>query len=263
LASLSPWSFVVAVKLHHKTDGGGPRVLLLHAVGIDLTFLDAVAAALANEFTVLRADLRGHGKSPYAPAAGLVDYADDVHALLADLNFAPCAVVGFAFGGMVTQALAVAYPQDARALVIASCPSSQTPESAKVVAQRGVDATRDGIGSILDVTMRRWFNDAFVDAGGDAAVRQRLLSTDVRGWADAWAAMATIDTAPRLKEIRVPTLCLVGELDKSTPPPIVQKTAESIPGARFTVLAGAPHMPFIEQPAETARVVGDFLRTTR
>jgi 3-oxoadipate enol-lactonase len=250
----------MTVKLHHRIDRGGPRVTLLHAVGIDLTFLGAVAATLAKEFTVLRADLRGHGRSPYEPAAGLADYADDVHALLTRLDFAPCAVAGFAFGGMVTQALAVNYPQDVRAICIASCPSAQTPESAKVVAQRGADAKRDGIGSILDVTMRRWFNDAFVDAGGDAAVRERLLTTDVRGWADAWRAMATIDTAPRLKEITVPALCLVGELDKSSPPPVVQKIADAIPGARFAVIPGAPHMPFIEQPAETARVVSGFLR---
>jgi 3-oxoadipate enol-lactonase len=251
----------MTVRLHHRIDGNGPRVTLLHAVGIDLTFLDAVAAALAKEFTVLRADLRGHGKSPYQPAAGLADYADDVHALLTELNFAPCAVAGFAFGGMVTQALAVKYPQDVRAIVIASCPSAQTPESATIVAQRGIDAKRDGIGSILDVTMRRWFNDAFVDAGGDAAVRARLLTADVNGWADAWTAMATIDTAPRLKEIAVPALCLVGERDKSSPPPVVQRIADAIPGARFAVIPGAPHMPFIEQPAETAKVVGDFLRS--
>ena len=250
----------MTVKLHHRIDGNGPRVLLLHAVGIDLTFLDAVTGSLAKEFTVLRADLRGHGRSPYEPAAGLADYADDVHALLTDLHFAPCAVAGFAFGGMVTQALAVNHPQDVRAIVIASCPSAQTPESAGIVAQRGADAKRDGIGSILDVTMRRWFNDAFVDAGGDAAVRERLLSTDINGWADAWSAMATIDTAPRLKEIKVPALCLVGEFDKSSPPPVVRRIADAIPGARFAVISGAPHMPSIEQPAETARVVGGFLR---
>jgi pimeloyl-ACP methyl ester carboxylesterase len=53
---------------------------------------------------------------------------------------------------------------------------------------------------------------------------------------------------------------MVGELDKSSPPPVVRKIADAIPGARFAVIPGAPHMPFIEQPAETARVVGSFLR---
>lgn len=250
----------MTVKLHHRIDGSGPRVLLLHAVGIDLTFLDAVASQLAKDFTVLRTDLRGHGKSPYAPVTSLTNYADDVHALLTELDFAPCAVAGFAFGGIVTQALAVRYPQDIRALVIASCPFAHTDESAQNVKQRGSDALRDGIGSILDVTMRRWFNDDFVDRGGDKAVRERLLTTDVRGWADAWNAMGSIDTAPRLKEIKVPTLCLVGEKDKSSPPPVLEGMAALIPGARFHVIAGAPHMPFIEQPEETAKVVGEFFR---
>ena len=249
------------MKLNHRVDGSGPHVLLLHAVGVDLTFLDAVTAALTRDFTVLRADLRGHGKSPYAPAVSLEDFADDVHMLLADLNFAPCAVAGFAFGGMVTQALAIKYPQDVRALVISSCTSEQTPESAKAVAARGTDARRDGIASLLDVTMQRWLNDSFRLRGGDAATRARLLSTDVRGWADAWHAMAAIDTAPRLREIKAPTLCLVGEFDKSTPPPIMKAIADRIPGSRYQIMPGGPHMLFIEQPEETARAVGAFLKT--
>jgi 3-oxoadipate enol-lactonase len=108
--------------------------------------------------------------------------------------------------------------------------------------------------------MQRWLNDAFCLRGGDTTTRARLLSTDVRGWADAWHAMATIDTAPRLKEITAPTLCLVGEFDKSTPPPIVRQIADRIPGSRYTVMPGGPHMLFIEQPEETARVVGAFLK---
>jgi 3-oxoadipate enol-lactonase len=250
----------MTVKLNHRIDGKGPHVLLLHAVGVDLTSLDAVTAVLAHDFTVLRADLRGHGQSPYRPTARLEDYANDLHALLADLRFAPCAVAGFAFGGMVTQALAVKYPEDVRALVISSCTSAQTPESAKAVAARGTDAMRDGIASLLDVTMQRWLNDDFRLRGGDAATRERLLSTDVRGWADAWSAMAAIDTAPQLKDVKVPTLCLVGEFDKSTPPPIMRAIADRIPGSRYTVMPGGPHMLFIEQPEETARVVGAFLK---
>ena len=91
-------------------------------------------------------------------------------------------------------------------------------------------------------------------------MRERLLSTDVRGWADAWTRDGDDRYRAALGEIKVPTLCLVGEFDKSSPPPVGAKIADAIPGARFAVIPGAPHMPFIEQPAETARVVGDFLR---
>ena len=50
------------VELNHRIDGSGPHVLLLHAVGMDLTLLDALTAIMAKDFTVLRADLRGHGQ---------------------------------------------------------------------------------------------------------------------------------------------------------------------------------------------------------
>jgi len=250
----------MAVELNHRIDGSGPRVLLLHAVGMDLTLLDALTAILSREFTVLRADLRGHGKSPYVPAASLADYADDVHALLVKLSFSPCAVAGFAMGGMVAQALAVNYPQDVRAAVFANINHEQTKESYAALMSRASDAKRDGMAKIVGTTMQRWFTEPFIAKGGDAAVRARLVGDDVRAWCDAFIAMANVDIAAKLKEIKVPTLCLAGEVDKSTPPAAVKAMADTIPGARYVMLPGAPHMPFVEMPQDVAKVVGGFFR---
>ena len=69
----------MTVELNHRVDGSGPHVLLLHAVGMDLTLLEALTALLKKDFTILRADMRGHGKTAYAPATSLAHYADDVH----------------------------------------------------------------------------------------------------------------------------------------------------------------------------------------
>ncbi len=250
----------MAVELNYRIDGSGPRVLLLHAVGMDLTMLDALAAIMAKDFTVLRADARGHGNSPYEPTTSLYDYADDVHALLTKLDFAPCGVAGFAMGGLVTQALAVKYPQDTRALVIANVNHQQTKESFAALMSRAADAQHGGMAPILDATMERWFNEPFRAKGGDAAVRARLLANDIRGWCDAFTAMANVDTAPKLAGIKVPTLCLAGEVDKSTPPAVVKAMANAIPGARYAVLPNGPHMPFVEMPEEVAKFVGGFFR---
>jgi 3-oxoadipate enol-lactonase len=246
--------------LHHRIEGHGPVLALLHPVGLDLTFLDPVAAALKNRFTVLNIDLRGHGESPKSPpAASLEDYAGDVHALLEGLGLGPAAAVGFSFGGMVAQTLALNYPADVSALAICACPCTLSPQSREIAAQRGADAERGGMAAVLEATLDRWFNQKFRSAGGDAPARARLLADDVSGWAQAWRAIAKIDTLPHLGGIRLPALCLAGELDKSSPPSVVKTIADAIPGARFTVLADAPHMLFIEQPREVARIVGDFL----
>lgn len=250
--------------LHHTIEGAGPHVALLHPVGLDLTFLLPVAAELSRRYTVLCVDARGHGQSPaMPPATRLEDYADDVHALLAHLDFAPCAVVGFSFGGMVAQTLALRHPQDVRALVPCACPSTLPEPNRLIAAERGATAERGGMAAVLDATLARWFTAAFRAGGGAEAARARLLSDDVQGWAHAWRAMARIDTAPFLGSIRVPTLCIAGEVDLSSPPPIVAAIADAIPGARFTVIAGAPHMLFIEQPQAVAKEIVAFLDDVR
>jgi 3-oxoadipate enol-lactonase len=249
-------------KLNHEVGGTGPRVAVLHPVGLDLTFLEPIAAGLRNEFTVLRVDHRGHGKSASEAAAGsLEDYADDLHALFVEIEFAPAAIVGFSFGGMVAQVFALKYPKDVHALVICACTSMQSPQSRAIARARGDDARRNGMSDVLEATLDRWFTSQFRLAGKDQTTRTRLLADDVEGWAQAWYAMAEINTLSHLPSIRVPTLCIAGEVDKSSPPPIVQAIADAIPGARYAIIAGAPHMLFIEQPEETTRLVREFLQS--
>lgn len=116
-ASLREDDTVTVPTLHHKIEGSGPHVVLLHPVGLDLTFLEPLAVELRRNFTVLSVDLRGHGHSPASPPAqSLDDYADDVHVLLGARGFAPAAVAGFSFSGMVAQHRALNYPKDVSAL---------------------------------------------------------------------------------------------------------------------------------------------------
>jgi 3-oxoadipate enol-lactonase len=249
-------------ELHYKIGGTGPRVALLHPVGLDLTFLEPIAARLRNEFTVLNVDHRGHGKSTSEAMAGsLEDYADDLHVLFVELEFAPAAILGFSFGGMVAQVFALKYPKAVGALVICACSSTQSTQSRAIARARGDAARRKGMSDVVEATLDRWFTPQFRSAGKEQAARMRLLTDDVEGWAQAWYAMSDIDTLPRLASIRVPTLCIAGDVDKSSPPPIVQAIADAIPGARYAVIAGAPHMLFIEQPEETTRLVREFLQS--
>jgi 3-oxoadipate enol-lactonase len=251
----------MAVKLQYDLGGKGPAVVLLHPVGLDRSFVEPVAARLRDDFAVLAVDQRGHGASRATePATSLEDYADDLHGLIGELRIAPAAVVGFSFGGMVAQTLALKYPGDISALVPCACGSTLPAPARDIARSRGDDARKDGMGAVLEATLDRWFTPPFRAAGKDAASRARLLSDDVEGWAQAWHAMSKIDTLPRLGAIREPALCVAGELDKSSPPPVVKAIADAIPGARYAELSGAPHMIFIEQPDETARVIGAFLR---
>ena len=71
------------VAINFEVEGRGRRVTLLHGVGSHLQAWDDVAASLRDRFTLLRYDLRGHGKSGKPPGPyNLDDYVADLAALL-------------------------------------------------------------------------------------------------------------------------------------------------------------------------------------
>ena len=251
--------------LNYTLKGHGAPVLLLHPVGSSLRFMEPLADLLSPHYRVMCMDLRGHGQSPRLSVddeqlMDLDDFAKDVHETLAHAQFAPCAVVGFSFGGMIAQSLAYLYPQDVSALIPCACPCTLSDELRVITAQRGTDAKHHGMGAVIEATMARWFTPAFRATEGHLAIEAHLLSAHPGGWVHGWNAISKIDQLPRLAHITQPTLCIAGEVDLSSPIEVVGQIAQNIPQAKLEVVAGAPHMLFMEQPQEVAELIKAFLK---
>ncbi len=82
-----------------------------------------------------------------------------------------------------------------------------------------------------------------------------LVRSPKQGYLAACGALKRADLRPFAGAIAVPTLCLVGEEDGSTPVALVRETADLIDGSRFEVIAGAGHIPGIEKPDATAELL--------
>ncbi|MEJ1974855.1 MAG: alpha/beta fold hydrolase [Acetobacteraceae bacterium] len=161
-------------------EGSGPNLVLLHPVGLDLACWDAVAGILARDYTVLRPDLRGHGRSPAAGAGhSLEDYADDVHRLLAARAFAPATVVGLSFGRDGGAGPRGPVPGGMWHLSWPAAAPRRFPEAARaMMAQRAATAEQGGMAAIVEETLQRWFTPRLHRAwrrGADprAAARRR------------------------------------------------------------------------------------------
>jgi 3-oxoadipate enol-lactonase len=259
-----PYAKVNGVRLYYEVEGEGPTVLLLHPVGLELTCWESQMEALLPSFRVLRVDLRGHGRSEAPPPPyTLSRSAADVHSLLHQLQRVPAHVIGLSFGGMVAQELALEHPGDVRSLVLADTNSTLSPEARHAMLERGKAAKDGGMASVIGNTLERWFTPGFMGSDIVAHCRERLLADDVQGWEGTWHAISELDTEPRLKQIRVPTLVIIGEVDLSVPVSRARAMADLIPGAVLHVLAGAPHMAPLERPDLFNPPVLEFLRTVR
>jgi pimeloyl-ACP methyl ester carboxylesterase len=73
--------------------------------------------------------------------------------------------------------------------------------------------------------------------------------------------LAGFDERANLGSIRVPVLCLAGEHDRNAPPPMMERMAARIPGARYVCLPDVGDLPNLEAPAAFDAAVFEFLRS--
>ena len=73
------------------------------------------------------------------------------------------------------------------------------------------------------------------------------------------AIMGRIDSVPRLKDIAVPTLVGVGQLDKMTPPELAEEMASHIRDAELVQFPDAAHLPTMENPGPVVEAMKAWL----
>jgi 3-oxoadipate enol-lactonase len=222
-------------------------LLFLHPVGLDarcVQFLDLPGARAAT--------FPGHGDRRRArPGLSLGDMADEV----AGWTTGPVDLLGASLGGMVALHVALNHPDRVRSLVLSCTTAYGNPE---VMNGRAAETEARGAQGMVAQTLTRWFRrETLARAPAAPAVeyaRRCLTGMDTGALADTWRAIAGHDVRGPLAEIDVPTTCIAGEHDVSTPPAVVAELADRIPGARLERLDAA-HMAHLEQPQQFAEIV--------
>jgi len=113
-----------AVEIAYQIGGAGPALLLLHGFPQTKAIWHQVAPALARDFTIVAADLRGYGQS--SKPHGKADHstyskrsmAADQHALMKSLGFDQFFLLGHDRGGRVSHRLAADFPESVLRLMV-------------------------------------------------------------------------------------------------------------------------------------------------
>ncbi len=251
------------VVLHHQVLGNleGPALVFINSLGSDLRIWQEVVPAFLNRYRVVLYDKRGHGLSDAPPAPYMMDdLTDDLLALLDHLRIESAALVGLSVGGMIAQRLAVRAPHRVRALTL--CCTAAKIGTAETWAERISAVEQNGIESVVENVLQRWFTPAFRETRPDECVgwRNMLVRTPAHGYAGTCAAIRDADLTADAGRITVPTLCVACDQDGSTPADVVRHTANLIQGARFALIEEAGHIPCVEKPAILARLIDQHLQ---
>jgi 3-oxoadipate enol-lactonase len=235
----------------HYADEGrrdSRAVVFINSLGTDFRIWDEVARPLAASYRVVRYDKRGHGLSelPAGPAL-IADYATDLSALLDLLGVSGAVIVGLSIGGLIAQELYRLRPDLVAALAL--CDTGAKIGTDESWRQRIDAVARGGIEAIAEGVLQRWFTQDFRTRRLDELTGWRLMLTRTPrdGYLTACGALMQADLRAECARIQIPTLCVVGDEDGSTPVALVQELAGMIGHARFEVIAGAGHLPNLEK----------------
>jgi 3-oxoadipate enol-lactonase len=127
---------------------------------------------------------------------------------------------------------------------------------------RADKAKQQGLASLIDFQVTRWFGDAFRATRKDVvqASVEVFLRNDVRAYAETCLMLGRYDLRAALSDIAVPTAVIVGEEDYATPVAMAQQLHDGIAGSTLTVIEGARHLTPLERPEAIA---AELLRITR
>lgn len=253
------------MKSHYRIDGRGERwVTFVTGIANDLSMWDGQVAALERDFNVLRYDLRGHGGTPASGGAYTIELlVSDLAALLDQLNIRRTSVIGLGLGGAIAQAFALAHPDRVDKLMPCCCRARMVPDFAAMWHKLRETVSTNGLESIVEPTVQRWFSEDFKSRHPEVLekIRKMIRSTTQEGYMGVTAAFLGLDVEAELGSIKAPTLYVSGAEDKlGGPPALMEGLAAKVKGARHVSVPNAAHIANIQNPEGFNRVLMDFLR---
>jgi pimeloyl-ACP methyl ester carboxylesterase len=264
------------LKLSTLTMGAGPDVLLLHGLGgTKASFFDT-AAFLSGSYRVHAIDLPGFGGSskPATAHYGARFAARAVLAAMDSLKIERAHLVGNSMGGRVAIEIGLTRPERVGALALL-CP-------AVAFIRRDwhpiVRVLRPELGvlphSLGRERLERQFWGLFADRDlVDPSLADILVDEFERIYRSPGARLAFLASAraiylerpfgrggfyPRLAELRRPALFVWGSHDKLIPPAFARHVEQWLPAAEQIVLDGCGHVPQVERPERTNRLLERF-----
>ncbi|HET9121029.1 MAG TPA: alpha/beta hydrolase [Solirubrobacterales bacterium] len=280
-------------RIHYVSRGQGKPILFLHGFPQFWFLWREQLADLGRDHAVYAPDLRGYNLSckPEDPEAYRMRHLlGDVVGLIRDLEISPLTLVGHDWGGIVSWAFALKYPEMLERLVIIDAPppftwnrdlrespkqrdavnymvelSKPSPEPEEMLAANDFSMMDDvmlrigGAQARLSDADRAVYHEAWAQPGalrgGLNYYRSARMGEQVAagGVPEEYAAKITSQT------VEVPTLVIWGENDAALLPSLTRGLSEWVPDLRVEIVPGAGHWVPYERPEIVNSLIRDFI----
>lgn len=246
--------------------GEGELVVFLHGIGGNKRNWHDNLPAFAADFHAAAWDARGYGESEdYDGPLAFTDFRSDLVRVLDHFGAQKAHIVGLSMGGRIAASFHEAHADRVASLVLCDTHLGFANFSDEA-RQKFVSLRRDPLlngktpADIAPTVARTLIGDPN-DAEALAKMVDSMERLHTQSYIKSIEASVALDHTDLYRAIRVPTLVVVGALDRLTPPDMAREIAGQIEGSRLEVIEGAGHLPNFEKADAFNRIVLDFLRS--
>ena len=231
-------------------------IIFLHGVGSDKSAWRPQLEYFGKKRRAVAFDYPGYGDSDPAPEGTTRDdYASAIISGMHELRIDRAHICGLSLGGVV--AIAINHSDAKRCASLILADTFAVHPQGEAIYERAMTAS-ENLRSMAEARV-----DMLLAQPSAPRVRREVVETmsaiDPQAYCIGAEAVWLADQRDRAKEIRVPTLVLVGDQDLITPPELSDELAGLVPNARMQVIEDAGHISNLEKPAEFNQAVDQFI----
>lgn len=253
--------------LHYNRVGTGRPILLLHGLFAQKEqWNDFLCLLSAAGHAAIAPDLPGYGQSLAFPLAA---YSLDrqvalLHQFVDRLGLARFELAGNSLGGTIAALYARRHPQHVHTLAFVGAPLGITEWGPRVKAafHQGINPFIPTDLAQFDLEMRLLFVNPPAIPESVKTARVKAYVERHRHYQQVWNIVNLDDTVLySTRRSAIPTLILWGKQDNIFTVSGADRLHRRFPRGKLVWLTDAGHLPFLENPGETAAIYLDFLRT--
>jgi non-heme chloroperoxidase len=260
---------------YYEQTGEGPALLFIHGAFGDLSTWDPQWEFFAHDYHLLRYDLRGHGQTGPSDLENYTveTFADDLAALLDQLDIHQPVICGQSFGGIVTQTLAVQNRYQLKGLILASSmvaidltPMDKLlcnvlfPKWAMLLTIRMLNARNYTHFSLWLGKLTKGKHFLGDDPTTEAYLKQCMYHMESHEYQKIWSALYGFHLPP-LENIACPTLILNGEHEPQGMFAHTRASLLLIPNAKAVLIPTSHHASNMDNPPAFNQAVQAFLQS--